>query len=40
MACGMNDYLAKPILKSDLQRKLDSWIKRMDAANDVTALAS
>ncbi len=37
---GMDDYLAKPILKSDLQKLIDAWLERASGSVPMTALAS
>jgi len=38
IACGMDDYLSKPIRKEDLARKLAEWENKILGQSDATAL--
>ncbi len=40
LACGMDDYLPKPILKTDLQELIDVWLDRPAESGSIKALAS
>ena len=39
IACGMDDYLSKPIRKEDLAQKLGEWEKKIFAQNAIAASA-
>lgn len=40
LASGMDDYLAKPILKPELQAMIDTWFEREVGSGPISALAS